>query len=59
VEGFCIKCVETLDSATREWLINKMDLCKIGCEDGRWMKLAECCVQLKAFILTVLKFQVN
>jgi len=31
-----------------------MILDKMGCEDGRWMELAQNCVQLRALVLTVL-----
>jgi hypothetical protein len=31
-------------SATKE-LISKMDLTEIGCEDGRWIELAQDCEQ--------------
>jgi len=31
-----------------------MDLVEIGCEDGRWMELAEECVQWWALVLAVL-----
>ena len=35
-------------------LISKMDLMEIGCEDGRWMELAEDRVQWWALVLAVL-----
>ena len=53
--GFVISGVEPLCSATREYLISKVDLMEIGCEDGRWMELAQECVQWWAFVLAVLK----
>ena len=31
-----------------------MDLMEIGCEDGRWMELAQDCLQWWAFVLAVL-----
>jgi hypothetical protein len=34
-----------------------MDLREIDCEDWRWMKLAQDCVQWRAFVLAVLKFR--
>jgi hypothetical protein len=33
VLNFCVLLPES-------WLISKMDLMEIGCEDGRWMELA-------------------
>jgi hypothetical protein len=38
--GFVTSDVEPSGSATRE-LISKMDLSERGCEDGRWMELAQ------------------
>jgi len=38
----------------KSWLISKMDLMKIGCEDGRWMELAQDRVQRWALLLAVL-----
>ena len=32
-----------------------MDLREIGCENGRWMELAQVCVQWQALVLAVLK----
>jgi len=44
--GFGISGVEPSGSATGELvLISKMDLRVIGCEDGRWMELAQDRVQ--------------
>jgi hypothetical protein len=40
--------VEPSNSATRE-LIGKMDLREAGCEDGRWMELAQDRVQWPPF----------
>jgi hypothetical protein len=39
-------------------LISKMDLREIGCEDGRWMELAQDRVQLRAPALAVLNLPV-
>jgi len=39
-------------------LISKMDLREIGCEDWRWMELAQDCVQLQALVLAVLNLLV-
>jgi hypothetical protein len=39
-------------------LISKMDLREIGCEDGRWMELAQDCVQWQALVLAVLNLLV-
>ena len=52
--GFGISDVETSGSATRE-LISKMDLREIGCEDGRWMELAQDRVQCQTLVLAVLE----
>jgi len=35
-----------------------MDLREIGCEDGRWMELAQDCVQWWALVLAVLNLEV-
>jgi len=35
-----------------------MDLREIGCEDGRWMELAQDCVQWQALVLAVLSLLV-
>jgi hypothetical protein len=35
-----------------------MDLEEICCEDGRWMELAQDCVQWQALVLAVLNLQV-
>jgi hypothetical protein len=40
------------------WLISKMDLREIGCEDGRWMELAQDRVQLRDLVLAVLNLRV-
>jgi hypothetical protein len=44
VVGFGISGVETSGSATRQ-LISKVDLTEIGCEDEKWMELAQGRVQ--------------
>jgi hypothetical protein len=51
--GFGISCVELSGSATTV-LVSKMDLREIGCEDGRWMELAQGRIQWQAFVLAVL-----
>ena len=33
-----------------------MDLMEIGCEDGRWMELAQDRMQWRALVLSVLNF---
>jgi hypothetical protein len=38
--------------------IIKMDLREIGCEDGRWMELAQDPVQWRALVLAVLNLRV-
>jgi hypothetical protein len=48
--GFGVSGVETLGSDSRA-LISKMDLREICCEDGRWMELAQDCVQWRHFLL--------
>jgi hypothetical protein len=42
--GFCISGVEPSGSATTV-LVSKTDLSETGCEDGRWMELAQDRVQ--------------
>jgi hypothetical protein len=54
---FGISGVETSGSATRE-LVSKMDLSETGCEDGRWMELAQDLVQWRALVLAVLNLRV-
>jgi hypothetical protein len=54
VAGFGISGVEPSGSATTV-LVSKMDLREIGCEDGRWMELAQDRVQWQALVLAVLK----
>jgi hypothetical protein len=39
-------------------LISKMDLREMGCEDGRWMELAQDRVQWRALMLAVLNLRV-
>ena len=53
VVDFGISGVETLCSAPRE-SISKMDLMEIGCEDRRWMELAQDRVQWWVLVLMVL-----
>jgi len=53
--GFVISCVEPSGSATT--VLVKMNLSETGCEDGRWMELAQDCVQCLILILTVLKLR--
>jgi hypothetical protein len=54
VAGFGISSVEPSGSATRELVISKIDLREIGCEDGRWMELAQHRVQWRFGINGVL-----
>jgi hypothetical protein len=49
--------VEPLGSATSE-LVGKMDLREIGCEDRRWMELAQDRVQWRALALEMLNLRV-
>ena len=51
--GFGTISVDPLCSAARE-LISEMDLMEIGCEDGRWIELAQDRVQWLALVLSVL-----
>jgi len=53
VVGFGISSVEPWGSAT-----TVLDLMEIGCEDGRWMELAQDCVQWWALVLAVLNLGV-
>jgi hypothetical protein len=53
VAGSAISGVEPSGSATRE-----MDLRETGCEDGRWIKLAQDRVQCPALILDGLYLRV-
>jgi hypothetical protein len=39
-------------------LIGRMELREIGCEDGRWMELAQDCVQWWALVLAMLNLLV-
>jgi hypothetical protein len=55
--GFGISGVEPSGSATAV-LVSKMDLSEMGCEDGRWMELAQDRVQCQAFVLAVLNLLV-
>jgi hypothetical protein len=43
ISGFCYQ----------SQIISKMDLKEIGCEDGRWMELAQDRVQWRALVLAV------
>ena len=51
--GFGTISVDPLCSVARE-LISEMDLMEIGCEDGRWIELAQDRVQWLALVLSVL-----
>jgi hypothetical protein len=56
VVGLGICGLEHTGSVTRE-LASLMGLRKLGCEDGRWMELAQDGVQRKALILSVLNLR--
>jgi hypothetical protein len=56
VAGFGFGGVEPSGSATRE-IISKTDLMEIGCEDGRWIKVAQDRVQWRALVLGVLNLR--
>ena len=49
---------KTLICCTQRGLISKMDLREIGCEDGRWIELAQDRVQWQALVLAVLNLLV-
>jgi hypothetical protein len=49
VAGFGISGVESSGSATRD-IVSKMDPREIGCEDGRWMELAQNRVHWRASV---------
>jgi hypothetical protein len=55
--GFGISSVEPSGSATAV-SVSKMDLRETGCEDGRWMELAQDRVQWQALVLAVLNLPV-
>jgi hypothetical protein len=55
--GFGITGVEPSGYGTR-YLISKIDLREIGREGGRWMKLAQDCVQWGALVLAALSLRV-
>jgi hypothetical protein len=57
VAGSGISSVEPPGSP-ESYLISKMDLREMGCEDGRWMKLAQDRVQWRALALAVLNLRV-
>jgi hypothetical protein len=57
VVGYGISGVEPSGSATRE-LISKMELRETGCEDGRWMDLAQDRVKWRALVVAVLNLRV-
>ena len=40
------------------WLISKMDLREIGCDNGSWMEVAQDRVQWQALVLAVLNLLV-
>jgi len=49
VAGSGISVIEPSGSATTV-LVNKIDLIDVGCEDGRWMELAQDRVQWRALV---------
>jgi hypothetical protein len=53
VADFFISGVEPSCSATRE-LISKIDFRKMGCENGRWIKVAQDLVNWRTVVLAVL-----
>jgi hypothetical protein len=57
VVSFGISGAEPSGSATAV-LVSKMDLIEMGCEDGRWMELAQDRVQWQALVLAVLNLLV-
>jgi hypothetical protein len=58
VAGFGTSSVEPPGSATESWLISKMEFRETGCENGRWMELAQHHVQWRALVLAVLNLRV-
>jgi len=58
VAGFGISRVEPWGSAATV-IVSKMDLRGIGCEDRRWMELAQDRVQWWDLALTVLNFGIR
>jgi hypothetical protein len=56
--GFGVSSVEPAGSATRELVNSKMERREIGCEDGRWMELAQDRVQWRSLVLAVLNIRV-
>jgi hypothetical protein len=56
VAGFGISSVEPWGSATT--VLVRWNSVKTGCEDGRWMELAQDRVQWQALVLAVLNFGV-
>jgi hypothetical protein len=57
VAGSGVSGVEPSGSATSQ-LISEMDLRETGCEDGRWMELAQDRVQGRVLVLAVLNLRV-
>jgi hypothetical protein len=67
----CIDCSESCSAlrlftedtdpsaSTTIKLISKLDLREMGCENGRWMELAQDRVQWQALVLAVLNLQVQ
>jgi hypothetical protein len=45
-------------STDKEWDNYKVELKKVGCDDGRWMELAQDRVQWQALVLAVLNLRV-
>jgi hypothetical protein len=57
VAGFDISGVVPWGSAITV-LVSKLDLKEIGCEDGRWMELAQDRVQWQALVSAMLNLEV-
>jgi hypothetical protein len=57
VAGFVISGVEDWGSSATVF-VSKMDLRETGCEDGRWMELAQDRVQWQTLVLAVLNLRV-
>jgi hypothetical protein len=57
VASFGVSSVGPSGSATRE-LVSNMELREMGCEDGRWMDLAQDRVQWRPLVLAVLNLRV-
>jgi hypothetical protein len=58
VACFVTGCLEPLGSATRYLVISKLDRRRMGCEDWKWMELAQEHVQWRDLVLAMSKLRV-